>query len=89
MLPEYLLTTKRLEIANLGPRSLPAGLRLMSWRIRLALSAPICLRNSKLSEIVRLNGETQVNGEKAKEPLLKDPPVELLIQVGKNWKRIA
>src|SRR3954452_9972049 len=34
-------------------------------------------------------GAVQVNGEKAKESLLKDPPVELLIQVGKNWKRIA
>jgi hypothetical protein len=34
-------------------------------------------------------GAVQINGEKAKEVLLKDPSVELLIQVGKNWKRIA
>jgi tyrosyl-tRNA synthetase len=34
-------------------------------------------------------GAVQINGEKVKEVLLKDPPAELLIQVGKNWRRVA
>jgi len=31
----------------------------------------------------------QINGEKVKEVLLKDAPAELLIQVGKSWKRVV
>jgi tyrosyl-tRNA synthetase len=34
-------------------------------------------------------GAVQINGEKVKDLLLKDPPAELLIQVGKNWKRVG
>lgn len=34
-------------------------------------------------------GAVQINGDKVKELLLKNAPVELLIQVGKNWKRVA
>jgi tyrosyl-tRNA synthetase len=34
-------------------------------------------------------GAVQINGEKVKEVLLKNAPVDLLIQVGKNWKRVA
>jgi len=34
-------------------------------------------------------GSVQVNGQKVEEQLLKNVPAELLIQVGKNWKRIA
>ena len=34
-------------------------------------------------------GAVQINGEKVKELLLKDAPAELLIQVGKNWKRVG
>jgi len=34
-------------------------------------------------------GAVQINGEKVKELLLTNPPAELLIQVGKNWKRVV
>jgi len=34
-------------------------------------------------------GAVQINGEKVKEVLLKNAPAELLIQVGKNWKRVG
>jgi tyrosyl-tRNA synthetase len=34
-------------------------------------------------------GAVQINGEKVKEVLLKNPSAELLIQVGKNWRRVA
>jgi tyrosyl-tRNA synthetase len=34
-------------------------------------------------------GAVQINGEKVKEVVLKNPAAELLIQVGKNWKRVV
>jgi tyrosyl-tRNA synthetase len=34
-------------------------------------------------------GSVQINGEKVKEVLLKNAPTELLIQVGKNWRRVG
>jgi tyrosyl-tRNA synthetase len=34
-------------------------------------------------------GAVQINGEKVKEVLLKNAPAELLIQAGKNWKRVG
>src|SRR4029077_19836812 len=51
-------------------------------RVGLAESVSDAVRKIKA-------GAVQVNGEKVKELLLADPPAELLIQVGKNWKRVA
>ena len=51
-------------------------------RIGLAESVSDALRKIKA-------GAVEINGEKMKELLLKDPPAELLIQVGKNWKRVG
>jgi tyrosyl-tRNA synthetase len=51
-------------------------------RIGLAESVSDAVRKIKA-------GAVQINGEKVKEVLLKDAPAELLIQVGKNWKRVA
>ena len=69
---------------------LPEGVRV-NGDIRLdKLLARVGLTDSVTDAARKIKaGAVQVNGEKAKEPLLKDPPVELLIQVGKNWKRIA
>jgi len=33
-------------------------------------------------------GAVEINGEKVKELLLKDPPAELIIQVGKSWRKV-
>ena len=68
----------------------PEGLRVdggirvdkLLARIGLAESVSDAVRKIKA-------GAVQINGEKVKELLLKDPPAELLIQVGKNWKRVA
>jgi tyrosyl-tRNA synthetase len=51
-------------------------------RVGLAESVSDAVRKIKA-------GAVQINGEKVKEVLLKDAPAELLIQVGKNWKRVA
>jgi tyrosyl-tRNA synthetase len=34
-------------------------------------------------------GAVEINGEKVKELVLSNPPAEMVIQVGKNWKRVA
>jgi tyrosyl-tRNA synthetase len=51
-------------------------------RVGLAESVSDAVRKIKA-------GAVQINGEKVKEVLLKNPSAELLIQVGKNWKRVA
>jgi tyrosyl-tRNA synthetase len=33
-------------------------------------------------------GAVEMNGEKVKDLLLKNPPQEMVIQVGKNWRRV-
>ena len=33
-------------------------------------------------------GAVEINGEKVKDLMLKNPPRELVIQVGKNWRRV-
>ena len=34
-------------------------------------------------------GAVEINGEKVKDLLLTNPPAELVIQVGKNWRKVA
>jgi tyrosyl-tRNA synthetase len=68
----------------------PPGLRV-DGAIRLdKLLARIGLADSVSDAVRKIKaGAVQINGEKVKELLLKDPPAELLIQVGKNWKRVG
>jgi len=33
-------------------------------------------------------GAVEINGEKVRDLVLPDPPEELVIQVGKNWRRV-
>jgi tyrosyl-tRNA synthetase len=60
-----------------------AGIRVdkLLARVGLAESVSDAVRKIKA-------GAVQINGEKVKELLLTNPPAELLIQVGKNWKRV-
>jgi tyrosyl-tRNA synthetase len=51
-------------------------------RVGLAESVSDAVRKIKA-------GAVQINGEKVRELLLKNAPAELLIQVGKNWRRVA
>jgi tyrosyl-tRNA synthetase len=61
-----------------------AGIRVdkLLARVGLAESVSDAVRKIKA-------GAVQINGEKVKELLLTNPPAELLIQVGKNWKRVV
>ena len=72
------------------PCPMPEGVRVdggirvdkLLARIGLAESVSDAVRKIKA-------GAVQINGEKVKELLLTNPPAELLIQVGKNWKRVG
>jgi tyrosyl-tRNA synthetase len=68
----------------------PPGLR-MNGALRVdKLLARVGLAESVSDAVRRIKaGAVQINGEKVKEVLLKNAPTELLIQVGKNWKRVG
>ena len=62
----------------------PNGIRLdkLLARVGLAESVSDAVRKIKA-------GAVEINGEKVKELLLPNPPAELVIQVGKNWRKIV
>ena len=68
----------------------PPGLR-MNGALRVdKLLARVGLAESVSDAVRKLKaGAVQINGEKVKEVLLKNAPAELLIQAGKNWKRVG
>ena len=61
----------------------PGGIRVDKLLARVGLAESVSDAARKIKA-----GAVQINAEKVKEVLLKDPPAELLIQVGKNWKRV-
>ena len=68
----------------------PPGLRV-DGAIRVdKLLARVGLAESVSDAVRKIKaGSVQINGEKVKEVLLKNAPAELLIQAGKNWRRVA
>jgi tyrosyl-tRNA synthetase len=68
----------------------PPGLR-MHGALRVdKLLARVGLAESVSDAVRKIKaGSVQINGEKVKEVLFKNAPAELLIQVGKNWKRVG
>jgi tyrosyl-tRNA synthetase len=61
-----------------------AGIRIdkLLARIGLADSVTDAVRKIKA-------GAVEINGAKVHDLLLPDPPSELVIQVGKNWRRVT
>jgi tyrosyl-tRNA synthetase len=33
-------------------------------------------------------GAVEINGEKVRDLVLPDPPAEMIVQVGKNWRKV-
>jgi tyrosyl-tRNA synthetase len=68
----------------------PPGLR-MDGAVRVdKLLARVGLADSVSDAVRKIKaGAVQINGEKVQEVLLKNAPTELLIQVGKNWRRVG
>ena len=82
---------RRKEVpADIETVSEPPGLR-MNGALRVdKLLARVGLAESVSDAVRKLKaGAVQINGEKVKEVLLKNAPAELLIQAGKNWKRVG
>ena len=68
----------------------PPGLRVNGALRVDKLLARVGLADSVSDAVRKIKaGAVQINGEKVKEVLLTNPSAELLIQVGKNWKRVA
>jgi tyrosyl-tRNA synthetase len=67
----------------------PEGVRV-DGGIRIDKLLPKVGLAESVSDAVRKikAGAVEINGEKVKDLLLKAPPPELLIQVGKNWRRV-
>jgi tyrosyl-tRNA synthetase len=82
---------RRKEIPeNLPTVPMPEGIAVANGIRVDKLLARIGLAES-VSEAVRKikAGAVEINGEKVKELVLTNPPGELVIQVGKNWKKVA
>ena len=61
-----------------------AGLRVDKLLARVGLADSVTEAARKIKA-----GAVEINGEKVKEVLRADPPAEMVIQVGKNWKRVG
>uniref|UniRef100_Q01RU2 Tyrosine--tRNA ligase n=1 Tax=Solibacter usitatus (strain Ellin6076) TaxID=234267 RepID=Q01RU2_SOLUE len=61
-----------------------AGLRVDKLLARIGLVASVTDAVRKIKA-----GAVEINGEKVREVLMANPPAEMVIQVGKNWKRVA
>ncbi len=60
-----------------------AGLRVDKLLARVGLVASVTDAVRKIKA-----GAVEINGEKVREVLMANPPAEMVIQVGKNWKRV-
>jgi tyrosyl-tRNA synthetase len=75
--------------ADIPTVPLPEGVRAANG-IRLdKLLARVGLAESVTDGVRKIKaGAVEINGEKVRDLVLPDPPEELLIQVGKNWRKV-
>ena len=68
---------------------MPAGV-LVEGGIRVdKLLARVGLAESVTDGVRKIRaGAVEINGEKVRDLVLPDPPEELVIQVGKNWRKV-
>ena len=83
---------RRKEIpTDIPAAGIPEGVRVDAGLRVDKLLAKVGLAESVSDAVRKLKaGAVEINGEKHKDLLLKDPvPAELLIQVGKHWRRVT
>ncbi len=61
-----------------------AGIRVDKLLAKIGLADSVSDAARKIKA-----GAVEINGEKVKELVLSNPPAEMVIQVGKNWRRVA
>jgi len=70
--------------------AMPEGVRVEGGLRVDKLLAKIGLAESVSDAVRKIKaGAVEINGEKQKELILKDPPPELIIHVGKQWRKVA
>ncbi len=76
--------------ADIPQAALPEGV-MKDGAVRIDKLLPKIGLAESVSDAVRKikAGAVEVNGEKVKDLALPQPPAELLIQVGKNWRRVT
>jgi len=62
----------------------PAGLRIPQLLAKTGLAASVSEATRKIKE-----GAVEINGDKVTELVLADAPSEMVIQVGKKWRRVT
>lgn len=62
----------------------PAGLRIPQLLAKTGLAASVSEATRKIKE-----GAVEINGVKVTDLVLADPPAEMLVQVGKKWRRVT
>jgi tyrosyl-tRNA synthetase len=68
---------------------LPEGVRVAGGIRVDKLLARVGLTDSVTDGVRKIKaGAVEINGEKVRDLVLPDPPAELVIQVGKNWRRV-
>jgi tyrosyl-tRNA synthetase len=68
---------------------LPEGVRVAAGIRVDKMLAKIGLAESVSDGVRKIKaGAVEINGEKVRDLVLPDPPAELIVQVGKNWRRV-
>jgi len=82
---------RRKEVpADIGTVPMPEGVAVEGGIRVDKLLARVGLCESVSDAVRKIKaGAVEINGEKAKELVLKNPPAELVIQVGKSWKKVG
>ena len=60
------------------------GIRIAHLLAKIGLAASVSEATRKIKE-----GAVEINGSRVTELVLADPPAEMVIQVGKKWRRVA
>jgi tyrosyl-tRNA synthetase len=81
---------RRKEVPDDIPTApLPEGVRAAGGIRVDKLLARVGLADSVTDGVRKIKaGAVEINGEKVRDLVLPDPPAELVIQVGKNWRKV-
>jgi tyrosyl-tRNA synthetase len=60
-----------------------AGIRVDKLLAKIGLTESVTEGGRKIKA-----GAVEINGEKVRDLVLPDPPAELVVQLGKNWRRV-
>jgi tyrosyl-tRNA synthetase len=75
---------------NIQTVALPEGVRVAAGIRVDKMLARIGLYESVTEAVRKIRaGAVEINGEKVRDLVLADPPAEMIVQAGKNWRKVA